>query len=395
MPAAAFEFANGPDATVRYGAGIKILTTEAGVFVRAVTENSPADAAGLKPFDRLVAINGVKVGQGVEGHNATANIKGRAGDVVELSIDRGGIPRKIKLTIGVVSEKNVDTEIVKFDGKKYGVIRFLQFRENSCEELSETIGKIEKNIAGLILDLRDNPGGILDEGVCVAGLFLGKRDIVGRRSVKISFPLPTSFVATEEQMIDWTPSYRSPAFPDLPLVVLINQNSQSAAELVAGAIQDYKQGWLVGDTSFGKGSVQFQEIMPGHPNFFQGFTIALFYRPNGNTNQFVGVKPNFTVPLRRMALPGEMHGPREFDFHPNSIRPPIQLTEWVETRPEAERIRLCVESTAADLSAGELITQKSGSEDYQKAYALGVFACSGGAAAKHNSSLTKKAALNK
>ncbi|MGZ3721540.1 MAG: S41 family peptidase [Bdellovibrionales bacterium] len=393
LPVAAFEAAIGKDADIHYGAGIKILATDAGVLVRAVTPNSPADSIGLKPFDLLISINGVQVGTGALGYKNTDMIKGHPGDVIDMVIERNGARQKLKLKIGVVAERNVEPEVIAFNGRKYAYIRFLQFKEESCDDLRAKIRALPKAVIGLILDFRDNPGGILEQGICVAGLFVGKKDIVGQKPVPLNFPLQTSYEPPQDNFISWSPSYRSASFPKMPLIILINQNSASAAEVVTGALQDYKQAWVVGDTSSGKGSVQNYEKLD--PNFYIGYTTALFYRPNGTTNQLAGVKPNFPVPLRRQASPAERRAPREGDIYTNSLQPLEANMIWSESRPEADLLRHCVESTAVDLTASEMIIKKTGSEDYQKAYALGLFDCSIGSTAQHNSSHGKKVVLNK
>lgn len=389
-PRASFDVAVGPDADIHYGLGLQIMATDAGVFVRSVTANSPAEAAALKPFDRLLEVNGSPIRTGAQGYRDCDQIKGEKGDILTLKIQRKGVEKTVHVTIGVVADQNVNPEVVGFNSRKYAVIRLARFRENVCDDLKAKILNLPKSVSGVILDLRDNPGGLYEEGICVAGLFLGRKNIVGQKQIPVTYPLPIRPREESNDIIKWYPSYRAAAFPQLPLLVLINQNSASAAEIVAGALQDYERAWIVGDVSFGKGTVQNLEPMQGSDSFYQGYTTALFYRPNGSTNQRAGVTPDFPASLRRMARPEEKRGPREGDIYPNSFKPLDPQSQWTQVRPEAEGLKNCVNGNAVDLSANQMIISKTGSEDYQKAYALGVFDCSIGTIAQHNSSSSLK-----
>jgi len=394
-PVSAYDTAIGPDANIHYGVGVKLMATDNGVYIRAVVMNSPAAHAGLKPFDILDTINGDKVGKGLQGQKDSLELKGRPGDILKVGVIRNGEPQMIEVTVGVVADVNLETESIAFNGRRYSVIRFHEFKEDSCDDLKEAIRKLPAKTAGLILDLRDNPGGVLDEGICVAGLFVGKKQIVGEKAVEVRIPFDVSYHPVVDGIIKWMPSYRDASFPKLPLVILVNQNSASAAEFVTGALQDYNAAWVVGEKSFGKGSVQNIEKLPSDDRFYVGYTMALFYRPNGFTNQRQGVTPNFEVPMRRTFTAADRHVPRELDLYPNSLTPLDQPAEWQETRPEAETLKICVENTAGDLTAGEMIVKKTGSEDYQEAYALGLFDCAVGATAQHNASKNKKVAQKK
>jgi carboxyl-terminal processing protease len=391
-PTAAYDTAFGPDAN---GVGVKLMATDNGVYIRSVVANSPAAHAGLKPFDILDSVNGDKVGKGLQGQVDSLELKGRPGDSLKVGVIRKGVSQVLEVTVGVVADLNIETENLAFNGRRYSVIRFNQFEEDSCEDLKVAIGKLPAKTAGLILDLRDNPGGVLDEGICIAGLFVGKKDIVGEKAVDVRIPFDVSYHPVVDGIIKWMPSYRTASFADLPLVILVNQNSASAAEFTAGALQDYKAAWVVGEKSFGKGSVQNIEKLPSDDRFYVGYTMALFYRPSGSTNQRQGVTPNFEIPMRRTFTAADRHVPRELDLYPNSLTPMDQPALWHETRPEAEALKLCVQNTAGDLTANEMIIKKTGSEDYQEAYALGLFDCTVGATAQHNASKNRKVAEKK
>lgn len=394
MPQEVFDSLFGPDSDVHYGIGVRLMSTGVGVLIRSISMNTPASVAGLHVYDRIVSINGQEVGAGVIGYRNTELLKGKLGEVINLVIERGGFRLETQVSVGTVGDNNIESEIIAFNHKKYGFVHLAEFKQGSCSNLKARISRLEKQVTGLILDLRDNLGGRLDEGICIAGLFVGKKDIVGQKLVPLAIPLAVGYRPTLNDNVSWQASYRSADFHEMPLIVLINHMSASASEVVAGALQDYKQAWLVGERSFGKGSVQTIESFNENGNFQIGFTTALFFRPNGNTNQLAGVTPNFQVPQRRQAGPQERQFPREIDLYPNTIRPAEAAVEWRETRPEAVVLRNCVEGSADDLTASKMVTKKLGYEDYQKAYAIALLECSSASATQHNVSSTVKNAVS-
>jgi carboxyl-terminal processing protease len=228
----------------------------------------------------------------------------------------------------------------------------------ACKQIAEEIRRLEaEQVSGYILDLRANGGGQLQQARCIAGLFLGDRPIVGTKSLA-------------SQKIDWLRALHPNAGPELPaiwhfpgfvfdvpskaeqltqspVVVLIDAYSASASEIVAGAIQDHGRGWLVGERSFGKGTVQtlLTNQIPG-AQVYIGRTTSRFYLPSGRTNQLVGVLPDFEVPFQAAASSLERFAAREADLYPHALI--SENSVWAQPRKEqVTRIQNCMASQSS------------------------------------------------
>lgn len=379
LPESAFESWTGAETDPHYGAGIYVMATDAGVFVRRVVPNSPAARAGFKVHDKILRVGDHDIGHGVEGSRNSDLLKGQQpGDVLQVTIERAGHTKHILLTIGIVNEESIDLEPVHFNRRPYLYVRLGQFKTGSCEKLKKRILSEKDPYQGLILDLRDNPGGLRDQGICAASLFVGPKDILGQKFVPVRLPINVGFVPQVTGEVEWEKPGDLPAvFNKVPVVLLINSGTASSAEILAGALQDYKVAWVVGERSFGKGTVQTFRRMPGAKGFRIGFTAAMFFRPNGNSNQLTGVVPNFEVPFRHQASPEERRFPREGDFFPNTLKPEsAEVGEWKETRgEEVSSLRKCVEGTKSQARASSLLQARLGFEDFQMAYSLALLHC--------------------
>lgn len=269
------------------GIGI-VITMQKGVLtVISPIEGTPAHKAGIKAGDKIIKINDTST-KGLMMWEAVKKMRGPKKTAIRITISRKGLsePKEIKLIRDIIP-----IESIKSVGLKpgYGYIRITNFNENTTKDLTSNLEKLESDpvtLKGLILDLRDNPGGLLDQSINVSDLFIEEGVIV---SIKGRLKKHTRvFRATKNAV---SRSY--------PIVVLINGGSASASEIVAGALQDHKKALIIGTTSFGKGSVQTVETLRG--GYGLKYTIARYYTPSGRSIQAQGIVPNIVVPFQATA----------------------------------------------------------------------------------------------
>ena len=262
------------------GLGIEV-SMEAGV-VKVITpiDNTPAAKAGIKAGDYIVRINGEQV-QGKSLMEAVNLMRGPVGSSIEITVRRKGLRKAkiFKIVRAIIEIKSVVSKVVD---NKVGYLRLRSFNENSSSQLKKEITKIEKNkkLVGYILDLRNNPGGLLNQAITISDFFLNDGEIVSTRGRKTREN--RKFFAKKGDKIDGK-----------PLIVLINNGSASASEIVAGALQDQKRAILLGETTFGKGSVQ--SIIPLKNRGAIRLTISKYYLPSGKSISEVGVVPDIKV----------------------------------------------------------------------------------------------------
>jgi len=262
------------------GLGIEV-TMEAGVVkVISPIDDTPASKAGVKAGDYIVRINGEQV-QGKTLMEAVNLMRGPVGSSIEITVRRKGLKKAkiIKITREIIQIKSVVSREVE---NKVGYLRLRAFNENSSNQLKKEISKIEKNkkLVGYILDLRNNPGGLLSQAIKISDFFLNDGEIVstkGRRTRE-----NRKFFAKKGDKINGK-----------PLIVLINSGSASASEIVAGALQDQKRAILLGETTFGKGSVQ--SIIPLKNKGAIRITVSKYYLPSGKSISEVGVIPDIRI----------------------------------------------------------------------------------------------------
>ncbi|UCC72375.1 MAG: S41 family peptidase [Gemmatimonadota bacterium] len=250
------------------GLGIRIDERDGWITVVQTLPNTPADRAGLRPGDRLIEADGVSMADWTP-DEAVRVLRGPKGAPVDLKIVRFGVPDPIPVRI-VRDEIHVEYVTSFMYDDEIGYVLHQQFSANSAEEIRSAIRALQQQGASaLILDLRDNPGGLLEEGVAVSDLFLkGGAEVVETRS-RIPDQNETYFAD------------RRPVDPDLPVVVLVNVYSASASEIVAGALQDHDRALVLGTPTFGKGSVQTLYPLPGG-NYLK-LTTAKWYTPSGRS----------------------------------------------------------------------------------------------------------------
>ncbi|MGM0832623.1 MAG: S41 family peptidase [Pseudomonadota bacterium] len=281
------------------GIGIEVGTENGQLMVITPIDDTPASRAGLLSRDVIVAIDGTPT-DSLSLQEAVNLMRGEPGSQLRISILRSGeeSPREFTLTREVIRSESVKHEELE---PGFGYLRISQFQSRTPEQARRSLERMarEQPLEGLILDLRNNPGGVLQAAVGVADLFLDEGLIVyteGRLS-----DTEMSFSASSE-----TPAR------DVPLVVLINSGSASAAEIVAGALQDQRRGVIMGTESFGKGSVQ--QIMPLGNGEGLKLTTALYYTPNGRSIQVQGIEPDVEVVRGRLEVAEGQRRIREADL---------------------------------------------------------------------------------
>jgi carboxyl-terminal processing protease len=263
------------------GLGVEITVKKDVLTVISPIEDAPADKAGIKAGDKIISIDG-ETTKGLSLAEAAQKMKGKKGAPVILGVFRDGLerPMDIKVVRGTVKVKSVKYMDLD-DG--YAYIRITGFIENTTKdvrrEINQHVGKY-KSMRGLILDLRKNPGGLLDQAVQISDLFLEKGKIVSTAGRN----------GKEAEVINAQPDGTLPTFP---LVVLIDEFSASASEIVAGALQDNKRALVVGQRSFGKGSVQ-SVVKLGDGSGLK-LTVARYFTPSGRSIQAEGIVPDVTV----------------------------------------------------------------------------------------------------
>ena len=262
------------------GLGIEV-TMEAGVVkVISPIDDTPASRAGIKAGDYIVKIENTQV-QGKSLNEAVDLMRGPVGSSIELTVRRRGEKKALifKVTREIIEIKSVKAELLD---QSIGYLRLTSFNENSAEQIENEIKKLEKNknLKGYILDLRNNPGGLLSQAITISDFFLENGEIVSTKSRKSS------------ENRKWF-AKKGDITNGKTLIVLINYGSASASEIVAGALKDHKRAILLGENSFGKGSVQ--SIIPLKNKGAIRLTVAKYYLPSGKSISEVGVSPDIEI----------------------------------------------------------------------------------------------------
>lgn len=271
------------------GLGIEVTMEDGYVRVISPIDDTPASRAGLKAGDVIVRLDDTPV-KGMTLKKAVEMMRGERGTSIILTVVRKGAtqPLKMKVTRDIIQVKSIRTKVLD---KNYGYVRISQFQTHSGEDLVEAISQLKKetnnNLKGLILDLRNNPGGILESSVKVSDAFLDKNKLkYNGLIVYTEGRLPGSEIKES--------AHDGDILNGAPIITLINSGSASASEIVAGALQDHKRSLIVGTQSFGKGSVQ--TVLPLKDNYGLKLTTALYYTPSGRSIQAKGITPDIEIP---------------------------------------------------------------------------------------------------
>jgi len=262
------------------GLGIEVGMEAGVVKVISPIDNSPAEQAGVKAGDYIVKINGVQV-QGKTLTEAVELMRGPVGSPIEITIRRIGEKKSFVFEIirEIIEVKSVKSELID---NKVGYIRLTSFNENSADQIKDIVKKFKKenNIDKYILDLRNNPGGLLSQAIRISDFFLDNGEIVATKGRKSNEN--RKWFAKKGDIINGE-----------TLLVLINYGSASAAEIVAGALKDHKRAVIVGENSYGKGSVQ--SIIPLKNKGAIRLTISKYYLPSGKSISGEGVTPDIVI----------------------------------------------------------------------------------------------------
>ncbi len=280
------------------GLGITIGMRDGALTIIAPMEGTPADKAGVKASDIILKIN-KKSTLSMTIDEAVAIMRGKPGTSLTLTIVRDGEskPLLIPITRDIIKIDSVYTKTIEKENILY--VRVINFDKNVVRKTKEALSK-NREVKGIILDLRNNPGGLLNQAVGLTDLFVNKGVIVSQKG------------RYEDQNSEYTATVAG-TITDIPVVVLVNGGSASASEIVSGALQDHKRAVIVGQKTFGKGSVQV--ILPIDKEEALRLTIARYYLPSGRTIQAVGVTPDIEV------FPGKVpHKSNEFMIKENELK---------------------------------------------------------------------------
>jgi carboxyl-terminal processing protease len=281
------------------GVGIEITQEDGLVKVVSPIEGSPADRAGLKPGDLITRIDSTAV-KGLTMSEAVKKMRGEPATKVTLTIFRKDENRTFPVTI---TREEIKTQSVKsrLVEPGYGWVRLTQFQERTTEDFVRKVEELYKAgpLKGLVLDLRNDPGGLLDAAVAISAAFLPDNVTVvstnGQlaESKSVYKTAPEYYVRRGADPLKRLPADVRAALRTVPLVVLVNEGSASASEIVAGALQDHKRATILGSQTFGKGSVQ--TVRPLGPDTGLKLTTALYYTPGGRSIQAKGIVPDVMV----------------------------------------------------------------------------------------------------
>jgi carboxyl-terminal processing protease len=321
------------------GLGIEVGMEDGFVLVISPIEDTPAYNAGLKSGDLIMKLDSTAV-KGLTLNEAVKLMRGKPGSSIILQVFRKGIdsPFNLKVTRAQIKTKSVKAKLIE---PNYAYIRVTQFQERTGEDLAIALKKLraENKFAfnGIILDIRNNPGGLLNSSVAVSAAFLKEGDLVvyteGRApDSKMNLTTsPENFVKNDPDKNNFLKDLPVD-IKDTPMVVLINNGSASASEIVAGALQDHKRALIVGTRSFGKGSVQ--SILPMMNGTAIKLTTARYFTPNGRSIQAKGIEPDIIVEdgMENLVI-------REVDLNNRLSNPGDARTKSKEAKPDLKEVK--------------------------------------------------------
>lgn len=343
------------------GIGANLQEFSGKIVIQSPIEGSPAMKAGIKSNDILLAVNQVPV-EKKKLTDVVKEIRGPEGSQVEIRVSRKGSEMNFQIVRQKISLPNVEAKVVQDLGASVGVIRLRSFMDNqACIQVAEKIEWLKsQKVSAIVMDLRGNSGGLVNEAVCMGGLFLGEKVIVQVKNLE-----------SNEMR-----GHRSWAeqLTQLPMVTLIDSGSASASEILSGAFQDYQRSWIVGERSFGKGTVQAPRAFY-NDKIVLFRTIQRFYQPSGRTNQMVGITPDFEVFDKLGATEEDRFRLREADLYPFGLE--AVGPEWKQTRAkEVAKVQSCMASKSLAAKKAKQLEQEEKLADLQLLTAQEVLLCS-------------------
>ncbi len=334
------------------GLGLTVSTEEGAVKVVAPTDDTPAARAGIKSGDYITRIDGELL-YGVTLTEAVDKMRGAAGTTIKITVIREGAPKPLEFTL---KREIIQIKPVKWEVKgDTGIIRIASFSKQTGPATKAAIVAIEKQLGdklgGFVVDLRSNPGGLLDQSIEVSDAFLDHGEIVSQRG-------------RTKNDIQRYYAHSGDLTGGKPVVVLIDEGSASAAEIVAGALQDQRRAIVLGQRSFGKGSVQ--TLIPLDDTSALRLTTARYYTPSGRSVQEAGIEPDIVVPQLSDALAADASRPRlrEADLKRHLINEVKAGDKLIETDTKADPRFADTPETL----------KKKGVTDYQMDYAVKLIA---------------------
>ncbi len=297
------------------GLGIEITMADNVLTVVSPIEDTPAFDVGLKPNDKIIRIDG-KTTKNMNLMDAVKKLRGKPGTKVTINVLRPETHEFLEISIVRAIIKIQSVKDVKMLADGIGYIRITQFQEKTSTELENAMNELEKKgMKGLVLDLRSNPGGLLNEAIAVADKFIGGGKMI---------------VSTKGRIANQNKEYRASStatHPHLTLVVLVNGGSASASEIVAGAVKDWRRGILLGTKTFGKGSVQ--SVFPLKDGSALRLTTAKYFTPSGVCIHKIGIQPDIEVEYKKLVTEDENKKEKENAF-------PVEDEQDLDKKTEAD-----------------------------------------------------------
>ena len=343
------------------GVGISLYKLGTRYLVTAVEANGPAQAQGVRVNDFLTHIDGQPT-RALSLEQLIAAVRGPENTLATLTLLRNGESLQRVVPRRTLVREVVESRLARSDKRAYGYVRLRDFMHDQvCGKTATAIRRLRAQGArGWVLDLRGNTGGSIAIAVCVAGLFLGQGELAAYR-IDSDSQHRQDYVTSSEKATS------------SPLVVLVDGVSASGSELLAGALQDNKRGWIVGEQTFGKGTAQsvHEFRIPGATDLTRNGTTGLFFLASGRTTQLRGITPDFVVAFQPDASEEERFTPREKDAYVAPIA--ISQDQWISARPEEiHKVSACVEKNG---QARARFAASKVQADYQMLYAMDVLDC--------------------
>lgn len=332
-PSAQIEESRSSTGTTFFGIGVELKTIGKVTTIVNVFEGSPALAAGIKARDIFHQI-GNESAYDMKIEDVVSRVMGPEGTLVDLVMKRGDQLIPITVKRGRITQAEAYGKMVNDADHKFIYLRLRGFMSTkSCEILAQaTVRLAREGAEGIILDLRGNPGGLMSQGICLTGIFVGQQVVLQVKDLQ------------ENSALEPIPAQNG-KLTNLPMITLIDGGSASASEIVAGALQDHRRSWIAGDRSYGKATVQGPSDWTAAGVVIYE-TVQRFYQPSGRTNQIVGIQPDFAIDPSPNATEDEKFMVREADAYKNAL-PPLG-EPWQQPRPaEVAKIQNCAKSGRA------------------------------------------------